>query len=72
MPPKKEGGKSKQAQTAKQQSKGSSGGKGKKKKWSKGKTREKTVNMVLFDKATYDNLLKQGIFRLPLTCVARQ
>ena len=34
------------------------GGKGKgKKKWSKGKTRDKTMNKVLFDQETYDRLL---------------
>ena len=31
----------------------------KKKKWSKGKTRDKLNNLVLFDKATYDKLLKE-------------
>merc|ERR1712117_892308 len=35
------------------------GGKAKKKKWSKGKTRDKLNNLVLFDKATYDKLLKE-------------
>nr|KAF6325609.1 ribosomal protein S25 [Myotis myotis] len=33
-----------------------SGGKAKKKKWSKGKVRDKLNNLVLFDKATYDKL----------------
>merc|ERR1712186_189137 len=32
------------------------GGKAKKKKWSKGKTRDKLNNLVLFDKGTYDKL----------------
>merc|ERR1712029_205449 len=45
-PKKKEGG-------------GGGGGKAKKKKWSKGKTRDKLNNLVLFDKATYDKLLKE-------------
>merc|ERR1712003_395330 len=36
-----------------------SGGKAKKKKWSKGKVRDKLNNLVLFDKATYDKLLKE-------------
>eukprot|EP00397_Hematodinium_sp_SG-2012_P071536 GEMP01143732.1.p2 GENE.GEMP01143732.1~~GEMP01143732.1.p2 ORF type:complete len:120 (+),score=43.87 GEMP01143732.1:24-362(+) len=36
-----------------------SGGKGKKKKWSKGKVKEKLNNAVQFDKATYDKLLKE-------------
>lgn len=36
------------------------GGKGKgKKKWSKGKSREKTSNKVLFDQETYDRLLNE-------------
>merc|ERR1712029_590226 len=45
-PKKKEGG-------------GGGGGKAKKKKWSKGKTRDKLNNLVLFDKPTYDKLLKE-------------
>jgi small subunit ribosomal protein S25e len=36
----------------------SGGGKAKKKKWSKGKVRDKLNNMVLFDKATYDKCVK--------------
>jgi small subunit ribosomal protein S25e len=31
--------------------------KGKKKKWSKGKMKEKVNNLVLFDQATYDKLI---------------
>merc|ERR1711863_53915 len=38
---------------------GGGGGKAKKKKWSKGKTRDKLINLVLFDKPTYDKLLKE-------------
>merc|ERR1711962_1676424 len=38
---------------------GGGGGKAKKKKWPKGKTRDKLNNLVLFDKATYDKLLKE-------------
>merc|ERR1711982_203761 len=38
---------------------GGGGGKAKKKKWSKGKTRDKLNNLVLFDQATYDKLLKE-------------
>merc|ERR1719322_2317102 len=38
---------------------GGGGGKAKKKKWSKGKTRDKLNNLVLFDKVTYDKLLKE-------------
>lgn len=37
----------------------SGGGKSKKKKWSKGRSREKLVNAVLFDKKTYDRLMKE-------------
>jgi len=42
----------------KKPSEGSSGGKAKKKKWSKGKVRDKLNNMVLFDKPTYDKCVK--------------
>merc|ERR1712040_26080 len=38
---------------------GGGGGKAKKKKWSKGKVRDKLNNLVLFDKATHDKLLKE-------------
>ena len=38
---------------------GGGGGKAKKKKWSKGKTRDKLNNLVLFNKPTYDKLLKE-------------
>merc|ERR1711997_1217027 len=38
---------------------GGGGGKAKKKKWSKGKTRDKLNNLVLFDKPTYEKLLKK-------------
>merc|ERR1712029_952437 len=38
---------------------GGGGGKAKKKKWSKGKTRDKLNNLVLFDKLTYEKLLKE-------------
>merc|ERR1739845_137781 len=38
---------------------GGGGGKAKKKKLSKGKTRDKLNNLVLFDKPTYDKLLKE-------------
>ncbi|XP_055261114.1 40S ribosomal protein S25-like [Moschus berezovskii] len=34
-------------------------GKAKKKKWSKGKVRDKLNSLVLFDKATYDKLCKE-------------
>ncbi|KAL8587196.1 40S ribosomal protein S25 [Nucella lapillus] len=35
------------------------GGKAKKKKWSKGKVRDKLNNLVLFDKGTYEKMLKE-------------
>merc|ERR1711985_10323 len=35
------------------------GGKSKKKKWSKGKVKEKLQNAVMFDKATFDKMLKE-------------
>merc|ERR1711956_133161 len=35
------------------------GGKAKKKKWSKGKSRDKLDNLVLFDQNTYDKLYKE-------------
>ena len=38
---------------------GGGDGKAKKKKWSKGKTRDKLNNLVLFDKPTYDKILKE-------------
>mmetsp|Transcript_10026 Transcript_10026/g.17463 ORF Transcript_10026/g.17463 Transcript_10026/m.17463 type:complete len:119 (-) Transcript_10026:537-893(-) len=64
MPPKtkaddKKGGKSKQIQAAKAATKGSGGSKGKKKKWSKGKQKEKVTNAVLFDKPTFEKLLSE-------------
>nr|CAL69114.1 TPA: putative 40S ribosomal protein S25 isoform 1 [Spadella cephaloptera] len=55
MPPKKDAGKAQ----AKKPKEGGSGGKAKKKKWSKGKVRDKLNNLVLFDKATYDKLYKE-------------
>merc|ERR1711894_762905 len=42
-----------------QKAKPSSGGKAKKKKWSKGKTRDKLNNAILFDKPTYEKLYKE-------------
>ena len=35
------------------------GGKGKKKKWSKGKQKDKVVNAVMFDKALWEKLTKE-------------
>jgi small subunit ribosomal protein S25e len=37
----------------------SGGGKAKKKKWSKGKVKDKANNAVVFDKPTYDKMLKE-------------
>ena len=37
----------------------SGGGKKSKKKWSKGKSRDKLQNMCLFDKPTYDKVMKE-------------
>ena len=59
MPPKKDQGKGKASDKAPKKKEGGGGGKAKKKKWSKGKVRDKLNNMVLFDKATYDKLLKE-------------
>ncbi|XP_014209067.1 40S ribosomal protein S25 [Copidosoma floridanum] len=60
MPPKKDAkGSSKQPQKTQKKKEGGSGGKAKKKKWSKGKVRDKLNNAVLFDKVTYDKLLKE-------------
>merc|ERR1712007_51203 len=55
MPPKKDAGKA----APKKPKDASSGGKAKKKKWSKGKVRDKLNSLVLFDKATYDKLYKE-------------
>ena len=57
-----------------------SGGKAKKKKWSKGKVRDKLNNLVLFDKATYDKLITPAVisgktefrFEVPLARTALQ
>ena len=57
MAPKKDAGKA--PAKAPKKKEGGGGGKAKKKKWSKGKTRDKLNNLVLFDKATYDKLLKE-------------
>eukprot|EP00992_Anisonema_acinus_P011110 TRINITY_DN7144_c0_g1_i1.p1 TRINITY_DN7144_c0_g1~~TRINITY_DN7144_c0_g1_i1.p1 ORF type:complete len:119 (-),score=33.79 TRINITY_DN7144_c0_g1_i1:27-383(-) len=61
MPPKKadpkKGGAKGKADPKKSGKSSSGGGKAKKKKWSKGKVREKLNNMVMWDKATRDKLL---------------
>ncbi|EZA51960.1 hypothetical protein DMN91_007066 [Ooceraea biroi] len=60
QPPKKDTkGSSKQPQKTQKKKEGGSGGKAKKKKWSKGKVRDKLNNQVLFDKPTYEKLLKE-------------
>ncbi|KAH0949109.1 hypothetical protein HN011_007003 [Eciton burchellii] len=60
MPPKKDPkASSKQPQKTQKKKEGGSGGKAKKKKWSKGKVRDKLNNQVLFDKQTYEKLLKE-------------
>merc|ERR1712066_946463 len=56
MPPKQQAKGGKAGQKA---GKPAGGGKAKKKKWSKGKVRDKLNNLVLFDKATYDKLYKE-------------
>ena len=38
----------------------SSGGKGKKKKWAKGRTKDKQANKVLYDKETHERLLAEA------------
>merc|ERR1712227_631526 len=52
MPPKIQASKAAKALAA------ANASKGKKKKWSKGKLKEKVNNLVLFDKATYEKLIK--------------
>merc|ERR1712190_97946 len=44
---------------AKPKKDGAGGGKAKKKKWSKGKVRDKLNNLILFDKPTYEKLYKE-------------
>merc|ERR1711967_177943 len=57
---KKAGGKSDSKKNLKDfLAKSKSGAAAKKKKWSKGKVREKLNNMVCFDQATYDRMLKE-------------
>ena len=63
MPPKTKGGKAdakggKAAPAKKKDTPAGGSGKAKKKKWSKGKVRDKLQNMVLFDQATFDKLYK--------------
>ncbi|KAJ3615654.1 hypothetical protein Zmor_012398 [Zophobas morio] len=53
MPPKQQKSKAEKAAAA------LSGGKGRKKKWSKGKTKDKLNNAVLFNEQTYEKLRKE-------------
>ena len=59
MPAKKDPKKDTKGKAPAKKKEGSSGGKAKKKKWSKGKVREKLQNLVLFDKETLSSLQKQ-------------
>merc|ERR1712059_9562 len=59
MPPKKVDPKAKAPAKSQKAKPAGSGGKAKKKKWSKGKTRDKLNNAILFDAATYDKLYKE-------------
>merc|ERR1719347_1269682 len=59
MPPKTLKGGTSKTPAKKPKEGGSGGGKAKKKKWSKGKVRDKLNNLVLFDKATYEKLLDE-------------
>merc|ERR1712133_201 len=56
MPPKKQPDTKK---TQKSQKPKPAGGGKAKKKWSKGKTRDKLNNLILFDKTTYEKLYKE-------------
>ena len=60
MPPKK-ADKDAKAEKAPKVAKVGGGGKQKKKKWSKGKVRDKLANLVIFDQATYDKMLKEVV-----------
>merc|ERR1712023_399198 len=66
MPPKKKddkksGGKSDSKKNLKDfLAKSKSGASAKKKKWSKGKVREKLNNLVTFDQNTYDRMMKEA------------
>merc|ERR1712151_1368841 len=65
MPPKKKddkkGGKTDSKKNLKDfLAKSKGGAQAKKKKWSKGKVREKLNNSVVFDQATYDRMMKEA------------
>merc|ERR1711904_258282 len=69
MPPKKKddkkGGKSDSKKNLKDfLAKSKGGASAKKKKWSKGKVREKLNNAVCFDQATYDMMMKAASWKL--------
>merc|ERR1711934_161409 len=74
MPPKKKDNKKKGATGNSKQNlkdflaKSKGGAAAKKKKWSKGKVREKLNNMVIFDQGTYDRMMKEvSTFKLVST-----
>merc|ERR1739848_178667 len=72
MPPKKKdakGGKTDSKKSLKDfLAKTKGGAAAKKKKWSKGKVREKLNNMVIFDQGTYDRMMKEvSTFKLVST-----
>merc|ERR1712025_694523 len=56
MPPKQQ---AKGGKAGAKAGKPSGGGKAKKKKWSKGKVRDKLNNLIIFDKPTYEELYKE-------------
>merc|ERR1711931_468449 len=59
MPPKKPDPKGKTPAKSQKAKPAGSGGKAKKKKWSKGKVRDKLNNAILFDAPTYEKLYKE-------------
>merc|ERR1712138_101546 len=59
MGPKKDAKATSKTPAKSQKPKPSGGGKAKKKKWSKGKVRDKLNNLILFDKPTYEKLYKE-------------
>merc|ERR1712072_1105375 len=72
MPPKKKDAKGGKADSKKSLkdflAKTKGGAAAKKKKWSKGKVREKLNNMVIFDQGTYDRMMKEvSTFKLVST-----
>merc|ERR1712060_1012880 len=59
MGPKKDAKSTSKTPAKSQKPKPSGGSKAKKKKWSKGKVRDKLNNLILFDKPTYEKLYKE-------------